>query len=484
MRNLATTAESPDTRRRSGAPRASRAGGPFERVWGLDPIDLHDRFWAAQGVQVIRPGGEAPISPGPQLYLLLREGQTALFRLEDVVRRMNWLKPRALRIRITENRPDTYRETVQRDESGGFRSIVRTYRAERAGSLRAGVTAHPGVAREWQNAGGDRARARMLSPASHERNASMQTSGRVFAVRSEADAAALVAELQRVWTLPQVVAPSTYEYSPGVFAHESAEIPPDARLVGPLWIGGGVRVDPGALVIGPGVLADAGAHVGFTAEPVRWSDMHQPRWPSTWQSGLLRRRIAKRGFDIAFSLAVLVCTLPIYPVVMALIWIEDRRPFFFVHRRQTLRGREFGCLKFRTMRRDAHQLQAQLAQANQADGPQFFISEDPRLLRVGRVLRRLQIDEFPQFINVLLGHMSVVGPRPSPDKENQFCPAWREARLSVRPGITGLWQVRRTRMPETDFQEWIRYDLEYVQRSSMRLDVWIIIQTVLRILGR
>ncbi|MFG0257714.1 MAG: sugar transferase, partial [Phycisphaerales bacterium JB043] len=87
------------------------------------------------------------------------------------------------------------------------------------------------------------------------------------------------------------------------------------------------------------------------------------------------------------------------------------------------------------------------------------------------------------FWNVLLGHMSVVGPRPSPDKENQYCPAWREARLSVRPGVTGLWQVRRTREPETDFQEWIQYDLEYVQHQSWKLDLWIIIQTVRHIIG-
>ena len=121
------------------------------------------------------------------------------------------------------------------------------------------------------------------------------------------------------------------------------------------------------------------------------------------------------------------------------------------------------------------------AEQNRADGPQFYIPDDPRLLRCGGWLRRFQIDELPQFVNVLLGHMSVVGPRPSPDKENQYCPAWREARLSVRPGVTGLWQVRRTREPETDFQEWIRYDLEYVRRQRWSLDLWIILQTVLKL---
>ena len=170
------------------------------------------------------------------------------------------------------------------------------------------------------------------------------------------------------------------------------------------------------------------------------------------------------------------------PIICLVILLEDGWPPFFGHKRQTLRGREFSCWKFRTMCKNAEALKAQLAAQNRCDGPQFFIENDPRLLKVGKFLRRYQLDELPQFWNVLMGHMSVVGPRPSPDKENQFCPAWREGRLSVRPGVTGLWQVRRTRAPQADFQEWIRYDLEYVQHESWRLDVWIIWTTVKRIL--
>jgi len=98
------------------------------------------------------------------------------------------------------------------------------------------------------------------------------------------------------------------------------------------------------------------------------------------------------------------------------------------------------------MRKDAEELKAKLKAQNQADGPQFFIDNDPRLTSVGKVLRKYNLDELPQFINVLRGHMSVVGPRPSPRHENQYCPPWREARLSVRPGITGLWQIHRTRV--------------------------------------
>jgi lipopolysaccharide/colanic/teichoic acid biosynthesis glycosyltransferase len=135
------------------------------------------------------------------------------------------------------------------------------------------------------------------------------------------------------------------------------------------------------------------------------------------------------------------------------------------------------------MVKNAERVKAALVSANVSDGAHFFIKDDPRVTRTGRLLRKLQFDELPQFINVLLGHMSVVGPRPSPDKENQFCPAWREARLSVRPGVTGLWQVRRTRAAGTDFQEWVRYDLEYVQRQSLGLDLRIIFDTICQIAG-
>ena len=166
------------------------------------------------------------------------------------------------------------------------------------------------------------------------------------------------------------------------------------------------------------------------------------------------------------------------------IAIEDGLPIFFVHRRETLEGREFPCLKFRSMRRDAERMKAGLRCRNRADGPQFFVDRDPRLTRVGRLLRRFRVDEWPQFFNVLAGHMSLVGPRPSPFAENQFCPAWRQARLSVRPGITGLWQVSRTRAAGADFQEWIRYDVEYVERASLWLDLRILARTLVAVFRR
>ena len=111
------------------------------------------------------------------------------------------------------------------------------------------------------------------------------------------------------------------------------------------------------------------------------------------------------------------------------------------------------------------------------------MADDPRISTVGHFLRETYLDEIPQFFNVLCGQMSVVGPRPSPEAENTLCPSWRDARLSVRPGITGLWQVNRTRQPYRDFQEWIYYDTQYVENLSPRLDLWICWRAFTRMLG-
>jgi lipopolysaccharide/colanic/teichoic acid biosynthesis glycosyltransferase len=127
---------------------------------------------------------------------------------------------------------------------------------------------------------------------------------------------------------------------------------------------------------------------------------------------------------------------------------------------------------------DADSMQATLREKNEVDGPQFKITNDPRMTPLGRWLSRLCIDELPQFYNVLRGDMSLVGPRPSPDKENQLCPGWRRARLSVRPGVTGLWQVLRYREAgASDFQQWIYYDLEYVRHQSLWLDRQLLLYT-------
>jgi lipopolysaccharide/colanic/teichoic acid biosynthesis glycosyltransferase len=189
-------------------------------------------------------------------------------------------------------------------------------------------------------------------------------------------------------------------------------------------------------------------------------------------------RASKRLLDVTVASAGLVALSPLLLVLGLLVKLTSRGPILFAHKRQGLGGKVFSCWKFRTMCADADALQAKLREQNEVDGPQFKITDDPRLTRIGRLLRDYNLDELPQLLNVLVGQMSLVGPRPSPDKENQFCPPWRRARLSVKPGITGLWQVLRLRdEDQSDFQEWIYYDIEYARHQSLWLDLQILAYT-------
>ncbi len=190
-------------------------------------------------------------------------------------------------------------------------------------------------------------------------------------------------------------------------------------------------------------------------------------------------RSSKRALDILTSVGGLVLMSPFLAIVALLVKATSRGPVLFGHKRQGLGGKEFRCWKFRSMRQGAEALQDSLRIQNEVDGPQFKIEHDPRLTPIGDWLRRTYVDELPQLLNVLLGRMSLVGPRPSPDDENQLCPAWRRARLSVKPGITGLWQVLRMRDADhSDFQEWIYYDVEYARHRSLWLDLQIILYTL------
>jgi len=193
-------------------------------------------------------------------------------------------------------------------------------------------------------------------------------------------------------------------------------------------------------------------------------------------------RLVKRMFDIVAAIVVLTLFLPIYPFIYIAIKLNMPGPIFFKHERQGLHGKVFNCLKFRTMIVNADKIQSSLRIRNQVDGPQFKIEDDPRVTAVGSFLRDTFIDEIPQFINVLLGQMSLVGPRPSPEEENSLCPVWCDARLSVKPGITGLWQISRTRQQGQDFQEWIYYDMKYVRGVSFILDLRICVLTIKKLL--
>ncbi len=188
--------------------------------------------------------------------------------------------------------------------------------------------------------------------------------------------------------------------------------------------------------------------------------------------------ISKRAIDLSISVTLLIVLSPLLLAVALLVRVTSKGPIFYQDTRQTLNGKEFECLKFRTMVANASELQQSLRGQNEVDGPQFKLSQDPRLTHIGDFLRRYNLDELPQLINVLVGDMSLVGPRPSPDHENQLCPGWRRTRLSVKSGISGLWQVMRMRdAGQSDFQEWIYYDVEYAKHRSTWLDLQILLYT-------
>lgn len=208
------------------------------------------------------------------------------------------------------------------------------------------------------------------------------------------------------------------------------------------------------------------------------ADMTYRNWPR-----FSYVRCIKRITDCVLAIIVLILFAPLIPFIALAIKLSSPGPVFFKDKRQGLHGREFNCLKFRTMVVGAEKIQEKLKAVSHVDGPQFKMVNDPRLSAVGAFLRETYIDEIPQFFNVLLGQMSVVGPRPSPESENTLCPYWRDARLSVRPGITGLWQICRTRVPMKDFQEWILYDTEYVRNLSLKMDMWICWKTTKKLVN-
>lgn len=445
---------------------------------------LHDRYWASRGVQVVRRAMPTPLVPHAHLFLMLQQRTMCYFELSPVVDRLVWDDADLVLLRLRDRDEHAYRERIVAQEDGTFVRIERLYGSHDRRFARAALTNRPSVARVWQGADSPRDGWRKLRLAvPKQQRWPMSHEARVFDAADSAEAARCVRLLVERWRSPGSTVGRARPRDDGAWADPTALLKPGAQCVGRLWIGAGRVLEPGELMVGPDVLWDDPTQVPDPGE-VRWMDLEptERTEPLRPRSLPTIERMVKRGFDIVFALAALALTLPIYPFVMLAIWLEDGRPFFFAHTRESLNGKEFPCLKFRSMRKDADQMKAQLMELNQVDGPQFYIADDPRLTRVGRLLRKVQVDELPQFINVLLGQMSVVGPRPSPYKENQYCPGWREARLSVRPGVTGLWQVKRTRAAGSDFQEWIRYDIEYVENMSLWLDLRIIWRTVAMIL--
>lgn len=299
---------------------------------------------------------------------------------------------------------------------------------------------------------------------------------------------------------------------------ESSTISENSRFIGKVLLGKNIHIDPKVIVVGPTIIADnarieRGAVINSSiigpevcvpknqivqsriikGPQYDWKRLVRPKssrsmslrsdGPFRLWSKFSYARFLKRITDCIAAVMVLILFAPVMLFVALVIKLTSPGPVFYKDRRQGLHGKMFNCLKFRTMVTGADKIQEKLRIVSQVDGPQFKMTDDPRINTVGRFLRETYIDEIPQFFNVLHGQMSIVGPRPSPESENTLCPFWRDARLSVRPGITGLWQVYRTRQPMRDFQEWIQYDIEYVRNLSLKMDLFICWKTAKKLVG-
>jgi len=455
------------------------------KVWGLDPVQLHDRFWAARGVQVVRQGERYEIVKGAELFLLTDPRTLVIFRLRDVVEQFSWTSLDVLTVRLHNVREAHYRERITSDEEGRFIRYTRLYGASDTRLARVAFTTDRHLAQRWQNADNVRGMWQRMRREIFPRHRSTLTlRGRVYDRDSAHEVNRFVRDLVGIWERPDVTIPEARQLGKGIWGAGETGPGPETTLIGPVWVGAGRRLEGELGVLGPAVLWDDRS-LGFSSEKMEWQEI-EPK-DVLARPAVLRRKstfyhVTKRIFDIAAALLGLLVTLPLYPIIMVAIFLEDGRPFFFGHVREAKGGREFKCWKFRSMRRDADRIKEELANNNQADGPQFFMKADPRMTRVGNFLRKRNLDELPQFWNVLVGEMSIVGPRPSPRAENQFCPPWRESRLSVPAGITGLWQVKRTRRHGMDFQEWIKFDMEYAERAGWALDIRILFETAFMLL--
>jgi len=181
--------------------------------------------------------------------------------------------------------------------------------------------------------------------------------------------------------------------------------------------------------------------------------------------------------DIFFSFIALIFLFPVFILIAIIIKIDSRGPVFFIQERIGYRGRKFKLIKFRTMVKDAASARYILNKQNEADGPTFKIKNDPRITKVGKILRKTGLDELPQLFNVVIGEMSLIGPRPPIEKEVIQYERWQLRRLSVKPGISCTWQVLDNRN-EVSFDRWMRLDLQYIDNWSILNDIRIVFRTL------
>ncbi|HYJ32805.1 MAG TPA: sugar transferase [Candidatus Binatia bacterium] len=188
------------------------------------------------------------------------------------------------------------------------------------------------------------------------------------------------------------------------------------------------------------------------------------------------RRFGKRALDLALGSVLSIVALPVIAVAAVLVKLDSPGPVFHRAVRVGRGGRKFTFLKLRSMQKDAEELRGLLLHLNESQWPAFKLTNDPRVTRVGRLLRKTSLDELPQLWHVVQGHMSLVGPRPPFPEEVERYEPWMLRRLAVRPGLTCLWQI--SGRSDLSFEEWMRLDLEYVDRYSPAMDARILLLTV------
>lgn len=183
----------------------------------------------------------------------------------------------------------------------------------------------------------------------------------------------------------------------------------------------------------------------------------------------------KNAIDVCLALLILVAISPIMLLIAALVKWQDGGPVFFKQERVGLYGRSFSCYKFRTMTVNADAQKEALMEQNEQEGPVFKIKNDPRVTKIGNLLRKTSLDELPQFFNILFGDMSIVGPRPPIPEEVKKYKRWQRRRLSMKPGLTCIWQVSgRNNIP---FEQWMKMDMQYIDTWSLKLDAILFLKT-------
>ncbi len=457
--------------------------GDAYTLWGLTVREIHDAFWLSRGVQCVRRGSVQDLQRAAEMYLLIEPEQLVVFNIAELIERLTWHNAIVTRLRLVDEHEKAYSERVVINDRNMVERIERRYRPQLLGTSRVVLTTSRRVSRIWMAAatrrdGWDRVRRSVPWP----RVDHWKRPGIACMEGDSAQEHEILDELVQRWPTPAQSIDGLNETEPGVWQMVGEPPSADTVRIGPMWLGRGRDEDDLRCLVGPRWMQDrnaAGGHVGTAASvrSIAQVELAEAPRPTVQTGPGATYALIKRAIDIMFSTAALLCLSPLMLLMAAFVLMESGSPLFFGHLRQGKGGRPFKCWKFRTMHPNAEQIARQLEAYNVCDGPQVYIQDDPRVTRVGRVLRKTHLDELPQFFNVLLGQMSLVGPRPSPDDENQYCPAWRDLRLSVRPGITGLWQLKRKREPGEDFQEWIKYDIEYVRNAGGLFDLLIVLRT-------